>query len=34
VRVPAEAAHGDAQATLSFRDRKDIPPVTLEFEVK
>jgi hypothetical protein len=34
VRVPTEAAGGDAQATLWFRDWKDVRPVTLDFEVK
>jgi hypothetical protein len=34
VRVPEAAANGDAQATLWFRDWKEVKPVTLDFEVK
>jgi hypothetical protein len=34
VRVPAEAASGDAKAILRFRDAKEMVPLTMDFEVK
>lgn len=34
VRVPSDAANGNARATLSFPNWTEVKPVTLEFEVK
>jgi hypothetical protein len=34
VRVPADAVDGDAQATLWFRDSKEVARLTLDFEVR